>query len=155
MDGRGTRVYAPRVGLRARTARKETERKIRAALLTDEERAFLAEKARYEGSAFHKAKPNDFGLTPPTNPRKDKTLCDEAGVFDKATAKRLFESALAGGLVSEQTTGEGFPKQFWVVDGGRVYELMYGGSKVGCYHGYPIRDADPLADQVRARWSSR
>ncbi len=155
MDGVWARVYAAGVGPRARAARKETERKIRATVLSDGERAFLVDKASYEGSAFHKAKPNDFGLTPPTNPRKDKTLCDEAGVFDKATAKRLFESAVAGGLVSEQTTGEGFPKQIWVVDAGRVYELMYGGSKVGCYHGYPIRNADPLADQVRARWSSR
>ena len=154
VDSGTRRVYAALVGLRARNARIETERKIRAALLTDAERAWLVSKARYEGSAFHKARPNDFGLTPPTNPRKDKTLCDEADIFDKATAKRLFDAALVHGLVSEQQTGDGFPKQLWVVDRGRVYELMYGGSQAGCYHGYPIRDSDPLADLVRARWGA-
>ena len=105
------------------------------------------------GSAFHKARPNDFGLTPPTNPRPDKTLCDEADIFEKATARALFTAAIAGGLVSEKDGADGFPKQLWVVNEGRVYELMYGGSKTGRYHGYPIRNSDPLADQVRARWS--
>jgi hypothetical protein len=155
MDGKGARVYPLRVGLRARAARQETERKIRVELLSDEERAFLVAKARYEGSPLHKARANDFGLTPPTNPRKDKTLCDEAAAFDKATAKLLFEAAVARGLVSEGKTGDGFPKQLWVVDKGRVYELMYGGSQAGRYHGYPIRESDPLADLVRARWDSR
>lgn len=155
LDAVPARVYPRRVGLRARAARKETERKIRAERLTNEERAFLVANARYEGSALHKAKPNDFGLTPPTNPRKDKTLCDEANVLDKATAKALFDAAIAHGLVSEQSTGDGFPKQMWVVEKGRVFELMYGGSQAGRYHGYPIRDSDPLADQVRARWSAR
>ena len=112
----------------------------------------LREQARYEGSPFHKKEPNDFGLTPPTNPRPDKTLCDEADVFDKKRASELFEQAIDSGLVSEASAAGGFPKQMWVVDGERVFEAMYGGTTAGCYHGYPIRRSDPFAAEVLAAW---
>jgi len=73
-------------------------------------------------------------------------------VFARNSAIDLLRRAIDHGLVSEATSGTGFPKQIWVVDAGRVYEAMYGGSQEGCYHGYPIRRSDPLFGEVLARW---
>ena len=140
------------VGSKARQERR-TERAIRAERLTAEERSFLHANARYEGSPYHKRNPGDFGLSPPARPRRDKTLCDEAGVLEKARAAALLSRAIEGGLVSESTATEGFPAQMWVVDEGRVFEAMYGGSRTGFYHGYPIRRSDPFFDEIRALWT--
>jgi hypothetical protein len=142
------------VGKKARELRAATVRKIRDARLSEDERAFLRASARYEGSPLHKARPNDFGLTPPTDPRQEKNLCDEAGVFQKAVAQDLLKRAIDAGLVSEASAAHGYPKQLWVVHEGRVFEAMYGGSQAGCYHGYPIRRSDPFSDDVLARWSA-
>jgi hypothetical protein len=140
------------MGTKARRAREATEREIRNTPLSNDERAFLRAHAAYEGSPFHKKEPNNFGLTPPTYPRPDKTLCDEAGITDKAIAFALFARALEVGLVS-RAWKDGFPKQIWVVDdGNQVFEVIYGGSTTGRYHGYPVRLRDPLFEQVRAAW---
>lgn len=49
-----------------------------------------------------------------------------------------------------------FPKQLWVVDeDGQVFEAMYGGSREGAYHGYPIRKTDPFFDEVHRTWKRR
>lgn len=132
--------------------RRSTRRKIREERLSDSERAWLRERASYEGRAYHKREPNDFGLTPPMDPRPDKTLCDEAGIHERAIAQRLLALAIEHGLVSESTSAAGFPKQMWVVADGRVFEAMYGGTRDGQYHGYPIRRSDPLFDEIVARW---
>ena len=140
------------MGKRASEARRATIRTIRARPLTDAERAQLA-TASYEGSPLHKRNPGDFGLEPPCSPRLDKTLCDEAGIGRRAEAEAIFQLAVARGLVSESTAADGFPKQIWCVDGeGRVFEAMYGGSKRGAYHGYPIRPRDPLFERVQQAW---
>lgn len=89
------------------------------------------------------------------NPRKDKTLCDDVGIATKEMADDLLTRAIDRGLVSEAWTGKGFPKQIWVVHEGRVYEAIYGGSREGAYHGYPIRENDPFCDEITARWSDR
>ncbi len=142
------------MGERARKIREETERSLRDTPLTDAQRRFLREQARYEGSPLHKKEPNNFGLIPPTSPRLDKTLCDEAGIVDKQVADGLFALALEVGLVSAKDKVEGFPAQMWVVDAeGRVFELIYGGSRAGRYHGYPIRRANPLFAKVAAAWA--
>ena len=86
------------MGERARKTREKTERTLRDAPLTGAQRSFLRDNARYEGSPLHKKAPNDFGLTPPTSPRLDKTLCDEAGIFEKRIAVDLFERAIEVGL---------------------------------------------------------
>lgn len=52
------------VGQKAIAARRATKCSIRPALLTGEERAFLRERAGYEGVSYHKRSPGDFGLTP-------------------------------------------------------------------------------------------
>ena len=43
----------------------------------------------YAGSPYHKRNPGDFGLTPPSQPRPDKSLCDEANIFSAGIAKEL------------------------------------------------------------------
>jgi hypothetical protein len=40
--------------------------------------------ARYGGNPEHKRNPGDFGLIPPSNPKPDKSLCDEAGIFSQS-----------------------------------------------------------------------
>lgn len=143
------------MGTKAQEVRRRTQRSIRSTPLSAEERSRL-EQAVYEGSPYHKRNPGDFGLPPPALPRPDKTLCDEAGISCRAAAERLFHKGIRRGLVSEATTPTGFPKEFWVVDkDGNVFEAMYGGSRDGCYHGYPIRRSDPLFDAVRKAWSGQ
>ncbi|MGD0837565.1 MAG: hypothetical protein ABSB49_13065 [Polyangia bacterium] len=144
------------MGKKATEARKATMRNIRRARPSESERAFLRERASYEGSPYHKRNPGDFGLTPPASPRPDKTLCDEAGVTRRDAARVLFARAIDGGLASELTTPDGFPKQLWVVDDeGRVFEATYGGSALGRYHGYPVRRSDSLFSQVKEAWRER
>ncbi len=141
------------MGRKAQQLRRETRRRIRDPKLSSEEQETLLARATYEGSPLHKRKPGDFGLTPPTDPRPDKTLCDEAGVFKIAEATRLLQQGIKHGLVSEATHSDGFPKEIWVVDDkGRVFEAMYGGSEKGAYHGYPIRQNDPLFEKVSRVW---
>ena len=41
----------------------------------------LAGEVRYGGKPDHKRNPGDFGLTPPSLPRDDKSLCDEIRLF--------------------------------------------------------------------------
>ena len=144
------------MGKKAAETRRRTERKMRPTRLTQEEKLFLRAGASYEGSPFHKRSPGDFGLTPPAAPRLDKTLCDEARILLRAPANALFDQAIDGGLVSESEGAPGFPKQLWVVAGdGQVFEAMYGGSRTGAYHGYPIRRADPFFDEVTDAWNLR
>jgi hypothetical protein len=144
------------MGERARKIREETERAIRDVPLTDAQREFLRQHAAYEGSPLHKREPNNFGLVPPASPRPDKTLCDEAGVVEKQVAIALFERAITVGLVSAKDRVQGFPAQMWVVDdSGRVFEMIYGGSRTGRYHGYPIRRANPLFDKISLAWAVR
>lgn len=141
------------MGKRAQQVRRETKRSLRPARLNEEERTFLRAYAAYQGSPHHKRNPGDFGLIPPSAPRPDKTLCDEATIFNLEIATVLFQRAIDRGLVSESSGAPGFPKQLWVVDdNGRVFEAMHGGVAAGIYHGYPIRREDPLFDRIREAW---
>ena len=146
------------MGRRALEVKRVTRRRIREGLLSEEERVGLQQRAAYEGSPFHKRSPGDFGLTPPAAPRPDKTLCDEAGVTTRSAADALFTRAIGAGLVSEATAGDGFPKQLWVVEDGRqprAFEAIYGGSRAGRYHGYPIRRSDPFFEVLLSEWRKR
>lgn len=118
--------------------------------MSESDRGVLATKIFYEGSPTHKARPYDFGLVPPFAPRPDKTLCDEAGVNSLAYARELLEKAAREGVVSKEKVGSGLPKRLWVVaDDGQVFEAIYGGSRPGAYHGYPLRRGDPLTERVK------
>lgn len=142
------------MGKHAQQARRETRRKLRDSLLTELEKEFLKSRAAYEGSPHHKKSPGDFRLTPPSAPRLDKTLCDEAGVFNLAKAMELFSAAIDRVVISEAEIG-GFPKQMWAVADGQVFEAMLGGSVEGRYHGYPIRKNDPLHDLITKAWEDQ
>jgi hypothetical protein len=140
------------MGKKAIQAKRATVRTFRDSPLTQADRERLA-TAVYEGSPHHKRSPGNFGLVPPSAPRPDKTLCDEAGISTRAEAEALFARAVHRGLVSEATTAAGFPKQLWAVDDrGRVFEAMQGGTNPGAYHGYPIRRSDPLHARVLDAW---
>ena len=113
----------------------------------------LAAKVSYTGSPYHKRDPGDFGLTPPSQPRPDKTLCDSVGIFSKSIATRLLSSGIVAGLISEQTRGE-FPQNVWVVEEtGYPLEAQLENRTQGTYHGYPMPLNDPFRNQVLASWS--
>ena len=144
------------MGRRAQQARQVTRRMIRGDTLSEPEKVRLRGEARYEGSPYHKRNPGDFGLTPPSQPRPDKTLCDEAGIKNRSEAESLFAQAIERGLVSRSESAAKFPKQIWVVDeSGRVFEAMHGGTREGRYHGYPIRRSDPLFGDVSKAWNKK
>jgi hypothetical protein len=46
----------------------------------------LADTIGYGGNPEHKRRPGDFGLTPPSDPRPHKSLCDSAGIFRREEA---------------------------------------------------------------------
>lgn len=141
------------MGKKALQVKKATMRTIRRTRLSNDERRALRSVVTYEGSPHHKRNPGNFGLTPPAAPRLDKTLCDEARVFDRAVANQLLANAIERGLVSE-AIADGFPKQLWAIDdAGQVFEAMYGGSVRGVYHGYPIRRTDPLFEEISKLWA--
>ena len=114
----------------------------------------LAAKVSYTGNPVHKRNPGDFGLTPPSAPREDKTLCDSVGIFSKATATRLLRVGIKRGLISEQTRG-GFPQNVWAVNqDGHPLEAQLENRNQGTYHGYPLASNDPFRNHVLSFWSS-
>ena len=116
--------------------------------------ADLVEKVSYTGNPAHKRNPGDFGLSPPAEPRGDKTLCDSVGIFSKADATRLLKTGISKGLVSEQVRG-GFPQNVWAVDeDGNPLEAQLENRSQGTYHGYPLAVNDPFRDAVLTCWSN-
>ena len=112
----------------------------------------LAKLASYGGNPEHKRNPGDFGLTPPSDPRRAKSLCDAANVFSRTVARSLLRRALQKGLVSDRTVG-GWPKNVWAVtETGMPLEAQLENPELGTYHGYPMPDSDPLANEGVRRW---
>lgn len=106
----------------------------------------LADRANYGGNPEHKKNPGDFGLTPPSDPRQGKSLCDVAKIFNRDEAKKLLQTGLRHGLVSDRMTGE-WPKNVWsVTDGGFAMEAQLENPELGTYHGYP------MLRLIRSRW---
>ena len=109
------------------------------------------------GSAHHKSKPADYGFTPPTSPRPNKSLCDRKRIVRKEEAKALFLQGLSRGMVSRYAKN-GFPKYVWAVDQyGEVYEAKVGSLDGQSYHGYAL-SADEERDQCRlviTEWTAR
>lgn len=113
----------------------------------------LAMKVGYGGNPEHKKNPGDFGLTPPSDPRLGKSLCDDAGVFTRTAALKLLKRGLKKGLVSDRFDGE-WPKNIWsVTESGRPMEAQLENQALGTYHGYPMPENDPLASDVLRRWN--
>jgi hypothetical protein len=116
--------------------------------------ADLSTRATYTGNPQHKRNPGDFRLTPPSDPRLGKTLCDPAGVTRRAEALGLLRSGLRRGLISEQWR-DGWPQNVWAVSArGIPFEAMLENPVVGSYHGYPMPESDPLRPHVLDRWTS-
>jgi hypothetical protein len=112
----------------------------------------IADTVRYGGNPEHKFNPGDFGLTPPSDPRPGKTLCDIAGILSKDMALDLLKNGIKKGLVSVQERN-GFPQNVWAVTEDDIaLEAQLENAETGQYHGYPMLPADPLREQVVERW---
>jgi hypothetical protein len=97
--------------------------------------------------------PGDFGLTPPSDPRPAKSLCDVAAIFKRKLAHTLLQEGIRKGLVSDRTLGK-WPKNVWAVtESGIALEAQLENAESGSYHGYPMPDSDPFAEQVLLRWA--
>lgn len=117
-----------------------------------DELACLADLASYGGNPEHKRSPGDFGLTPPSDPRQGKSLCDVAKIFKRDEAEKLLKAGLRNGLVSDRMVGN-WPKNVWsVTDSGFAMEAQLENSNSGTYHGYPMPATDPMAQEVIRRW---
>lgn len=113
---------------------------------------WLAESVNYGGNPEHKRNPGDFGLTPPSQPRADKTLCDTVEVFSRAEATRLLKEGVRKGLISEREQNR-YPKNIWVVLNDQwPLEAQLENPQRGTYHGYPMPETDPFREEVLAKW---
>jgi hypothetical protein len=114
----------------------------------------LAATVRYGGNPEHKRNPGNFGLTPPASPRRHKTLCDEAGIFDRDQALRLLREGIRRGLMSEPRSAD-YPQNVWAVSMEEVpLEAQLENAANGTYHGYQMPEEDPFRDIVIARWGA-
>lgn len=112
----------------------------------------LADLAGYGGNPEHKKNPGDFNLTPPSDPRQGKSLCDVAKIFKREEAVQLLKQGLRSGLVSDRMGGA-WPKNVWMVTAdGIALEAQLENPVLGTYHGYPIPAADPFLLEVIRRW---
>jgi hypothetical protein len=115
----------------------------------------LSRRVVYVGSPFHKRNPGDFQLTPPSQPRPNKTLCDGVRIFQRDLAQVLLEKGIRFGLLSSQRRGE-FPQNIWAVSpSGVALEAQLDNAERGTYHGYPMLHGDPLAEEVVKRWKEQ
>ncbi len=111
-------------------------------------------EVNYGGNSEHKRNPGDFDLTPPSNPRPDKTLCDGAGIFSRAEALRYLREGIRRGLVSVQVRS-GFPQNVWAVtDDGIALEAQLENPGNGTYHGYPMPTNDWFRPKVIEQWNA-
>ncbi|MDT4331521.1 hypothetical protein ACQE3E_13740 [Methylomonas sp. MED-D] len=112
----------------------------------------LAKQVKYVGNPEHKQNPGDFGLTPPSGARPGKSLCDAVNIFSKRIAQSLLKLGLQKGLVSERYHGD-WPQNIWsVTEKGEALEAQLDNKEQGTYHGYPMPESDPMANEVIKRW---
>ncbi|MCB1130054.1 MAG: hypothetical protein KDN05_02930 [Verrucomicrobiae bacterium] len=112
----------------------------------------LAGRLDYGGNPAHKRNPGDFGLTPPAQPRDDKSHCDTVLIFNRSEALRLLKKGVEKGMISEWD-GTGFPKNIWsMTSSGYPLEAQLENSGKGTYHGYPLDENDDFRDAVIAKW---
>ena len=123
--------------------------------VTPEELTGLAREISYGGNPEHKRNPGDFGLTPPSQPRADKTLCDAIEVFSRKVATRLLKSGVLKGLISKNERN-GFPQNIWsVTDDGCPLEAQLENSELGVYHGYPMPESDSFRKRIIEAWNRK
>jgi hypothetical protein len=131
------------------------KRRIAAAdLLSQAERAQLAETVEYVGSGHHKRRPADYGLDR-TSPRPTKSLCDLIRIVTRDEAKAMLRTGILCGMFSDFFF-EKHPKYVWCVDAdGEVYEAKTDSRAPGPYHGYRLEEEDEMRDQVKGVWRER
>lgn len=117
----------------------------------------LFRNVAYGGNPEHKKNPGDFGLTPPSDPRSGKSLCDVAKIFKRKLALKLLKEGISRGLISERLNEHGFPLNTWsaiTMEDGTIIPLEshIENPLTGVYHGYPIPPTDPMHDEVLKRW---
>ena len=111
--------------------------------------ARLVANAQYKGYNKHKANPKRFGLSVFTGRRGDATLCDTHAGFDLHDMREI-----AAGLVSEARELD-IPRLIWTVaDDGSVFEAKVTNAQQFEYHGYPLRNNDPVITFVYQRYTS-
>lgn len=112
----------------------------------------LAGKLRYGGNPVHKRNPQSFDLPYPNRRRWDGSLCETAGVTNRAQALRLLREGARRGLISVRTQG-GFPQNVWAVtQDGVPLEAQLENREQGSYHGYPMDETDDFREEVLKRW---
>ena len=111
----------------------------------------LHDNVRYGGNPEHKRNPGDFGLTPPSQPRPDKALCDGVSIFSKLEATRLLRNGVRRGLVSVAERN-GFPQNIWSVTDDCPLEAQLENAELGIYHGYPMPETDPFRMKIHEAW---
>ena len=115
----------------------------------------LISRCSYVGAAFHKLKPADYGLIPPSSPRPNKSVCDDHRPLLKAEAEALLEEGIRRGMVSKFEP-DSVPKYIWAVDEhGEVYEAKTKPPRETAYHGYRLGEDDAFRVQVRRAWRAR
>ena len=130
-------------------------RPARLGFYTQAELGAFANVASYDGRAYHKSKPADYGLDPPVSPRPTKSLCDDKRVVNLAEAKQLLGRAFALGMVSAASTADALPKYAWAVDDDdEVYEAKLGGDGRH-YHGYRLSRDDRTRKWLLDEWKKR
>jgi hypothetical protein len=120
---------------------------------------YFADNVSYKGKSEHKKLPGDFGLSPPANPRSNKSLCDadfiaSSVVFSKNTALQLLKQGMLLGLIDERVH-RGWPRHVWAVINGIVLEAKQSENCTGAYHGYPVPENDPLYGKILEAWKDR
>jgi hypothetical protein len=112
----------------------------------------LADRVAYGGNPEHKRNPGDFGLTPPSRPRPDKSLCDGVGIFERKEDLRLLRQGIRRGWISAAACG-GFPQNVWTVTAdGHPLEAQLENADKGAYHGYPLPEDDPMHEVILREW---
>lgn len=118
-------------------------------------RTALIERLAYGGNPEHKTRPNDYGLSPPTNPRPGKTLCDVRAPFPKREAYGLLASGVLRCMVSERAS-DGVPQNVWAVsEDGTAYEAQLENVMQCTYHGYPMPSDDDFRTVILLQWNLR
>lgn len=112
--------------------------------------ARLQQSITYQGSSKHKQNPHLFGLAPFRGTRGDATLCDRDASFsvnNYNSIRGIIDRGLQAGLVGENGV-------IWAVsDDGWIYEGRITNAGTTQYHGYPVRDTEPIAEMVYRRFS--
>jgi len=100
-------------------------------------------------------RPGDYNLTPPSGPRRGKTLCDENREFLREEALNLLGQGFRRGMVSVQSRGR-WPQNVWAVsEEGEAFEAQLENQETGVYHGYPMPQEDDFRLEVIEEWQKR